>query len=137
MTEQADVTVIGAGLAGMSACIHLAEAGLRVLCIDAGALDSNPVGESLDWSAPDLLKGLGLPMEHLLEQRIATYKRHVVLKLKDGSQQEYIPGAWLGKPPYNVNLRTLHVDRARLNGELRKKVHDLGIRVRERPCCTC
>jgi flavin-dependent dehydrogenase len=129
MTEQADVTVIGAGLAGMSACIHLAEAGLKVLCIDAGALDGSPVGESLDWSAPDLLKGLGLPMEHLIEQRIATYKRHVVLKLKDGSQQEYIPGAWLGKPPYNVNLRTLHVDRARLNGELRKKVHDLGIRV--------
>ena len=92
MTEQADVTVIGAGLAGMSACIHLAEAGLKVLCIDAGAFDSSPVGESLDWSAPDLLKELGLPMEHLLEQRIATYKRHVVLKLKDGSQQEYIPG---------------------------------------------
>ncbi len=129
MTEQADVTVIGAGLAGMSACIHLAEAGLRVLCIDAGSLDNNPVGESLDWSAPALLKELGLPMEHLLGEGIATYKRHVVLKLKDGSQQEYTPGAWLGKPPYNVNLRTLHVDRGELDGELRRKVHDRGVKV--------
>ena len=31
-----DVTVIGGGLAGMAACIHLAKAGLRVLCVDAG-----------------------------------------------------------------------------------------------------
>ena len=127
MTEHADVTVIGAGLAGMSACVHLAEAGLG-LCIDAGALDSNPVGESLDWSAPDLLKGLGLPMEHLLEQRIATYKRHVVLKLKDGSQRRYIPGAWLGSP---LQRQSAHIAcRSRpINGELRKKVDDLGIRV--------
>ena len=128
MTEQADVTVIGAGLAGMSACIHLAEAGLRVLCIDAGSLDNNPVGESLDWSAPALLKELGLPMEHLLGEGIATYKRHVVLKLKDGSQQEYTPGAWLGKPPSNVNLRTLHVDRGEFDGSSRK-VHDRGVKV--------
>lgn len=129
MIEEADVTVIGAGLAGMAACMHLAGAGLTVLCIEADPLDRNPVGESLDWSAPDLLKQLELPMEYLLDQGIATYKRHVVLKLKDGSQQEYIPGDWLGKPPYKVDLRTLHVDRAQLNRELRKKVLDRGIRV--------
>jgi cation diffusion facilitator CzcD-associated flavoprotein CzcO len=30
-----DVTVIGGGLAGMAASIHLSKAGLRVLCIES------------------------------------------------------------------------------------------------------
>ena len=124
-----DVTVIGGGLAGMAASIHLADAGLRVLCIEADPVDSDPVGESLDWSAPDLLKRLGLTKEHLLEQGIATYKRHVVLKLRDGSEQQYVPGEWLGKPPYNVDLRTLHVDRSQLNQALREIFLGKGIRL--------
>ena len=79
-----DVTVIGGGLAGMAACIHLAKAGLRVLCIDAGGIENDAVGESLDWSAPGLLADLGLTMNQLIEEKIATYKRHVTLKLGDG-----------------------------------------------------
>ena len=128
-TDQVDVTVIGSGIAGMAASIHLADAGLRVLCIEADPVDSDPVGESLDWSAPDLLKALGLPMQYLLEQGIATYKRHVVLKLRDGSEQHYIPGEWLGKPPYNIDLRTLHVDRSQLNQALREIFLGKGIRL--------
>ena len=45
-------------------------------------------------------------MELLLEQGIATFKQHVVLKLRDGSERQYSPGEWLGKPPYNIDLRT-------------------------------
>lgn len=121
--------MIGGGLAGMAASIHLADAGLRVLCIEADPLDRDPVGESLDWSAPDLLKALGLPMEYLLEQDIATYKQHVVLKLRDGSERHYFPGEWLGKPPYNIDLRTLHVDRSQLNQALRKVFLGRGIKL--------
>jgi menaquinone-9 beta-reductase len=127
--DQIDVTVIGGGLAGMAASIHLADAGLRVVCIEADPLDNDPVGESLDWSAPDLLKRLGLTKEHLLEQGIATYKLHVVLKLRDGSQQHYVPGEWLGKPPYNIDLRTLHVDRTQLNQALREILLGKGIQL--------
>jgi menaquinone-9 beta-reductase len=127
--NQADVTVIGGGLAGMAASIHLADAGMKVLCIEADPLDNDPIGESLDWSAPDLLKALGLPMQYLLDQGIATYKLHVVLKLRDGSEQHYIPGAWLGKPPYNVDLRTLHVDRSQLNQALRAILLSKGIKL--------
>src|ERR1700761_1776242 len=127
MTDQVDVIIVGAGIAGMAASIHLANAGLRVVCIEADPRDSNPVGESLDWSAPELLRQLGLPMEHLLEQYLATCKRHVVLKLRDGSQQEYVPGEWLGRPPYNVNLRTLHVDRRLLDKALREIVDRHGV----------
>jgi 2-polyprenyl-6-methoxyphenol hydroxylase-like FAD-dependent oxidoreductase len=128
-TDQVDVTVIGGGLAGMAASIHLADAGLRVVCIEANPVDADPVGESLDWSAPDLLKRLGLPKEVLLEQGIATFKHHVVLKLRDGSQRQYIPGEWLGKPPYNIDLRTLHVDRGQLNQALREIFLGKGIRL--------
>jgi flavin-dependent dehydrogenase len=126
---QVDVTVIGGGLAGMAASIHLADGGLKVLCVESDPVDSDPVGESLDWSAPDLLKVLGLPMQYLLEQGIATYKLHVVLKLRDGSEQHYVPGEWLGKPPYNVDLRTLHVDRSQLNHALREIFLGRGIRL--------
>ncbi len=64
-TDQLDVTIIGGGLAGLAASIHLTDAGLKVLCIEANPHEKDPVGESLDWSAPDLLKALGLPMEYL------------------------------------------------------------------------
>jgi flavin-dependent dehydrogenase len=116
----ADATVIGSGLAGMAACIHLAKAGLEVLCVGPDPGATHPVGESLDWSAPALLAGVGLPMERLIAEGIATYKRHVTLKLGDGSERHYVPGEWLGRPPFNVELRTMHVDRTRLNAALRK-----------------
>jgi flavin-dependent dehydrogenase len=127
--NQDDVTVIGGGLAGMAAAIHLAKAGLRVACIEADVADEDPVGESLDWSAPALLATLGLPMETLLAQGAATYKKHVVLKLKDGSTQDYAPGKWLGKSPFNVELRTLHVDRSQLNQALRTIFLAGGVRL--------
>lgn len=124
-----DVTVIGGGLAGMAASVHLAKAGLQVLCLEADTADTQPVGESLDWSAPDLLAVLGLPMQRLIDKGVATYKRHVTLKLGDGSNQHYVPGEWLGRPPFNVELRTLHVDRTRMNAALREIVLGHGVQM--------
>jgi flavin-dependent dehydrogenase len=122
-----EVTVIGGGLAGMAASIHLSRAGLRVLCIEPDLEDNSSVGESLDWSAPALLNVLGLTMDELIAKKIATYKRHVTLKLGDGIDRSYIPGEWLGRPPFNVELRTLHVDRSQLNQMLRKIVVSQGV----------
>lgn len=124
---QPDVTVIGGGLAGMAASIHLARAGYRVLCIEADADSNKIVGESLDWSAPALLDVLGLSMDRLMADGIATYKRHVTVRLDDSSSQHYLPGAWLGRPPFNVELRTLHVDRLQLDRALRKIVLSHGV----------
>ena len=115
-----DVTVVGGGLAGMAASIHLARAGFKVLCIEAEVDPSNPVGESLDWSAPALLSELGLPMEELIQDGTATYKRHVILKLRGGAEQHYVPSDWLAKPPFNVELATIHVDRSRLSQSIRE-----------------
>jgi flavin-dependent dehydrogenase len=122
-----DVTVIGGGLAGKAASLHLAKAGLKVVCIEPGGTVRQAVGESLDWSNPDLLKALGLPMEDVVATRMGTWKRHVILKLREGAPEDYVPVPWLGRAPFDVELRTLHVDRARLDDELLKEVIDCGV----------
>jgi len=127
--EQIDVTVLGGGLAGMAASIHLVRAGLRVQCLEAQVADTTPVGESLDWSAPDLLTDLGLPMQKLIDEGFGTWKRHVTLQLADGSTTHYVPGEWLGEPPFNIELRTLHVDRAQLNAAIREIAARDGVRM--------
>jgi menaquinone-9 beta-reductase len=118
-TRTADVAVIGAGIAGTAASLHLAKAGLKVMCIDPQEDIGQSVGESLDWSAPELLRVLGLPMNHLVQAGVATYKRHVTLRLKDGSSRHYLPPEYLARRPYNVELKTIHVDRGRLDAALR------------------
>ena len=127
-----EVIVIGGGMAGMSAAIHLARAGLRVMCLEANVENNDPVGESLDWSAPALLKAIGFPMEQLLQQGIATWKRHVILKLRTGAEQHYVPSDWLAKPPYNVELRTIHVDRTLLNRAIREALTGSGVELLSR-----
>src|SRR5580704_16300007 len=127
-SDQIEVTVIGGGLAGMEASIHLVRTGLRVLCIETDIADTQPVGESLDWSAPDLLAAFGLSMDRLISEGIATWKRHVTLRLADGSTTHYVPGEWLGQPPFNLELRTLHVDRVELNAAIRNIAIADGVR---------
>jgi menaquinone-9 beta-reductase len=117
-TSTCDIVVIGGGLAGKAASLHLAKAGLSVTCVEPSEVTRPAVGESLDWSAPDLLKALGLPMEQLVESRIATWKRHVTLQLRNGCSEQYVPSTWLAGAPFRVELRTLHVDRLRLDEEL-------------------
>jgi flavin-dependent dehydrogenase len=124
-----DVIVIGGGLAGKAASLHLAKAGLSVTCIEPADAVRQAVGESLDWSAPDLLKALGLPMEHLVIERIATWKRHVTLQLRDGCSEQYVPSTWLARAPLQVELRTLHVDRQRLDEELLSLAAAQGVTV--------
>lgn len=124
-----DVTVIGGGLAGKAACLHLAKAGLSVVCIEPAETVRQPVGESLDWSAPELLSALGLPMGDLIAAHMATWKRHVIMKLRDGRFEDYVPAPWLAESPFHIELRTLHVDRMRLDEELLKMTIDHGVRV--------
>jgi menaquinone-9 beta-reductase len=132
-TSASDVIVIGGGLAGKAASLHLARAGLSVTCIEPADAVRQAVGESLDWSAPDLLKALGLPMEQLVSGRIATWKRHVTLQLRDGCSEQYVPSAWLARAPFHVEVRTLHVDRSRLDEDLANLATAEGVKlVRDR-----
>ena len=122
-----DVTVIGGGLAGKAASLQLARAGLNVICIEPAEAIRQPVGESLDWSAPDLLSALGLPMDDLISAQMATWKRHVTVKLRDGTSEQYVPSAWLAGKPFHIELRTLHVDRLRLDRELLNRTIASGV----------
>lgn len=124
-----DVVVVGAGMAGKAAAVQLAKAGLKVICISPAEGTRQPVGESLDWSAPELLKDLGMPMDHLIETRMATWKRHVTLHMRDGCSEHYVPTPWLGKPPLNIELRTLHLDRVRTDQALLKLTTEAGVRL--------
>jgi menaquinone-9 beta-reductase len=121
-----DVTVIGGGLAGKAAAIHLAKADLKVVCIEPADGNRQAVGESLDWSSPDLLKALGLPMDEIVAAQMGTWKRHVILKMCEGDPEDYVPEPFLGRAPFNVELRTLHVDRSRIDEELTKRVIQSG-----------
>jgi len=124
---QADAVVIGGGLAGQAAAIHLARGGLRVICLEPSESFNNIVGESLDWSAPQLFAQLGLTMEDLVASGAATFKRHITVTAPDGSQQEYLPGAWLTESPWNVEIRTLHLDRLQVHNQLQQSSKAHGV----------
>jgi len=126
-----DVAILGGGLAGTAASIHLARAGLSVLCIEPAPAGGLLVGESLDWSAPPLLAELGFPMRRLIDERIATYKKHVIVTVEDGASRDYTPGRWLAQRPWKVELKTLHLDRAGLRDRLGATASDLKIAILE------
>lgn len=123
----ADAVVIGGGLAGLAASIHLVRGGLRVICLEPRVVFRQIVGESLDWSAPDLLARLGLSPEDLIATESATWKRHVTIVQPDGSRREYLPGAWLSRPPLRVETTTLHLDRQRVHAALQRAVDTAGV----------
>jgi flavin-dependent dehydrogenase len=126
LPANSDVVIIGGGLAGTAAAVQLARAGLSVIFIEPEQRTRPVIGESLDWSAPDLLKALGLPMEKLVASGMATWKRHVTLRLRDGCGEQYEPSPWLANKPMNVEVRTLHVDRSPLDRELSRLAVDHG-----------
>lgn len=124
---ETDAVVIGSGLSGIAAAIHLARNGFRVLCIEQRKEFRNIVGESLDWSAPDLFSNLGLPMEELISSEAATWKRHITVAGTHCRKQEFLPGPWLAESPWNVEVRTLHLDRDRTDSRLREAARQLGV----------
>ncbi len=126
---ETDAVVIGAGLAGLAAAIHLARHGFRVICVEQRREIRKVVGESLDWSAPDLLANLGLPMDDLVSTEAATWKRHITVTRRDCSKKEFLPGAWLADPPWNVEICTMHLDRDRTDARLREMALRLGVSI--------
>ena len=124
---ETDAVVIGAGLSGIAAAIHLARSGFKVICIEQRKEIANIVGESLDWSAPELFAQLGLSMDDLIATEAATWKRHITVTGRHCERQEYLPGPWLAESPWNVEVRTLHLDRDRTDARLREAARQLGV----------
>ena len=124
---ETDAVVIGAGLSGIAAAIHLVRSGFRVLCVEQRKEIANIPGESLDWSAPELFAQLGLPMDDLIATEAATWKRHITVTAAHSGKQEFLPGPWLAESPWNVEVRTLHLDRDRTDTRLREMARQLGV----------
>ena len=121
-----DAVVIGAGLGGLAACIHLRRAGLRVACVEPEPFPHARVGESLDWSSPALLKTLGLQREQLIADKIAVYKRNIKIRPVGKEEWEGYPEDWLSRWPMKFELVTLQVDRVKLDQRLFETAQELG-----------
>jgi flavin-dependent dehydrogenase len=128
-----DVIVLGGGLAGLAAATHLARAGIQVLCVDPSPCEGVRVGESLDWAAPQLLANLGFEARALLDDRVATRKRHLRVLPDDGPAFELAPEPWFARAPLSLELETLHLDRERFDRALLAAAQRAGVEVlRER-----
>jgi flavin-dependent dehydrogenase len=122
----ADVAVIGAGIAGLAACVFLRQQGLSVVCLDARPYPHHKVGESLDWSSPGLLRRLGIDVNGLIADGIATYKKNIVVYEMGKPEWELTPPAQIGWRPLRFETVTLHVDRTALDLRLFEHARALG-----------
>ncbi|HEY6332244.1 MAG TPA: NAD(P)/FAD-dependent oxidoreductase [Blastocatellia bacterium] len=125
-SQDFDAVVIGGGVAGLSACIFLCRAGLRVLCIEPEKFPHDRVGESLDWSSPQLLKDLGVPGDELIDSRIATYKRNIKIEGTGRPAWTAQPKEWFRRRPISFEVVTLHVDRVEMDRRIFEVAERLG-----------
>jgi 2-polyprenyl-6-methoxyphenol hydroxylase-like FAD-dependent oxidoreductase len=123
----ADVIVVDGGLSGLATSLRLSKAGFGVVCLEPERHFEHVAGESLDWPTPELLNQLGLTTHDLIQGKVSTFQRQVILKLADDSATEYVPSAWLPKPPMKIELRTLHLDRTRLRPDLQAIALNHGV----------
>jgi flavin-dependent dehydrogenase len=125
-SETFDVVVLGGGMAGLAAAIHLRRRGLRVVCIEPDRFPHARVGESLDWSSPGLLARLGVPGDSLIADRCATYKKSIQIVSNDRPAYHAQPEPWFQNRPIGFNTVTLHVDRVEMDRRLFEQATELG-----------
>ena len=122
-----DVAVVGAGIAGLAACVLLRDAGLKVVCLDGRPYPHQKVGESLDWSSPGLLRRVGIDTDTLLDAGIATCKKNIVVsELGRTAPWQAAPPPMIKRRPLRFETVTLHVDREALDLRLYERARVLG-----------
>ena len=66
-------------------------------------------------------------MDQLIANRAANWKSHIVIHRTDGSKRSYQPGQWLAERPWNVEIRTLHLDRQQIHSITEEMAAELGV----------
>jgi len=123
----ADVLVCGGGVAGLTAGVLAARSGMRVVCVEPTRFPRARVGESLDWSAPQLLSGLGLGCDDLVRDGCGTHKREVHGLTSGGLRLVARPPTWFKRWPLQFENVTVHVDRERFDQRLFETAMDAGV----------
>jgi len=126
VTDTYDVAVVGAGVAGLTSAVFLRRAGLRVVCVDTRAYPHHKVGESLDWSSPNMLQRVGIGRESLIDDRIATYKKGIAVCEPGKPDWDVQPPPSIKRSPLRFETLTLHVDRTALDQRLYEEALALG-----------
>jgi flavin-dependent dehydrogenase len=121
-----DVAIIGAGIAGLAASVLLRKAGMQVVCLEPSRYPQSKVGESLDWSSPGLLRRVGIDTDALIADRIATYKRKIVVCEVGKAEWPATPPPAIRRSPLRFETVTLHVDRTALDARLFAHASALG-----------
>ncbi len=109
--ESYDVIIVGAGIAGLSAALHLAERGLKPLILEAG----DHVGGRLAGMGPINIRGWQLPLEHGVHGIWNSYvnfksmlERHeIVTNFIPARDEQWIhrDGSFIGRAPIGATIR--------------------------------
>ena len=121
-----EVIVFGAGPAGLATAIALRRSGRQVTVIEPDPFPRNRLGESLDWSAPRLLRRLGIEPANLIADGVGTPKRGIAIQPATLLAWKAHPPDAFAKWPLTFEVLTLHVDRPHLDRRLFDLALELG-----------
>lgn len=125
--ETAHVAIVGGGLAGLVMALGASRTGHDVIVVDDTERSRSTLGETLEFSANDFLRRLGLEPNELMSLGIGLEKNNVVIQRCDAADFEIWPPDWFSRPPFWVRNEAIHINRGAFDDHLRQLCRDRGV----------